>query len=183
MAEESRLPALPLVLKALAFAADKHRNQRRKDRDASPYINHPIALASVLCNEAGITDERVLAAALLHDTVEDTDTTEAEITARFGPEISRIVMEVTDDKALPKAERKRLQVLHANHVSPEAKLVKLADKICNLRDIHHSPPADWSAEQRTRYREWAKAVIDQVRGSHPELERLFDDIHQRTAPS
>ncbi len=182
MVEESRLPPLPLILKALAFAADKHRNQRRKDREASPYINHPIALASVLCNEAGISDETVLAAALLHDTVEDTDTTEAELSAHFGPAVCRVVMEVSDDKALPKVERKRLQVLHANQISHQAKLIKLADKICNLRDIHHRPPADWSAERRTRYREWAKAVIDQVRGSQPELERLFDDIYRRSGP-
>src|SRR5919109_4461135 len=126
---------LALLLKALAFAAHKHRDQRRKDAEASPYINHPIALADVLVNEGGVSDVEVLCAALLHDTVEDTATTPQELAEDFGPRIARIVAEVTDDKALSKAERKRLQIEHAAGLSPEAKLVKLADKICNLRDV------------------------------------------------
>jgi GTP diphosphokinase / guanosine-3',5'-bis(diphosphate) 3'-diphosphatase len=132
------------LLSAVSFAAIKHRDQRRKDALASPYINHPIALANVLANEAGVDDERVLIAAILHDTVEDTETTEQELIREFGQEIAAIVMEVTDDKALAKAERKRLQVEHAATISRRAKLVKLADKICNLRDIASSPPTDWS---------------------------------------
>src|SRR5713101_8757667 len=126
---------LTLLLKALAFAAHKHRDQRRKDAQASPYINHPIALADVLVNEGGVTDVEVLCAALLHDTVEDTATTHEELANAFGSRIARIVAEVTDDKTLPKAERKRLQIEHAPSISREAKLVKLADKLCNLRDV------------------------------------------------
>ena len=166
---------MKLLLKAIAFAADKHRNQRRKDKDASPYINHPIALADVLANEAGIEDEKVLIAAVLHDTIEDTDTTESELAKLFGDEITAIVLEVTDDKALPKAERKRLQIEHALTISRRAKLVKLADKICNLRDMASNPPAEWSLERRQEYFDWAKAVIDGLRSSHPTLERLFDE--------
>src|SRR5437868_9453111 len=112
---------LALLLKALAFAAHKHRDQRRKDADASPYINHPIALADVLVNEGGVTDIEVLCAALLHDTVEDTATTHEELIAAFGARIARIVAEVTDDQHRPKAERKRLQVEHAASISTEAK--------------------------------------------------------------
>jgi guanosine-3',5'-bis(diphosphate) 3'-pyrophosphohydrolase len=122
------------ILSAAAFAAAKHRNQRRKDAEASPYINHPIALAELLAF-VGIEDLEVLQAALLHDTVEDTDTSFQELEERFGKAVADIVQEVTDDKALPKGERKRLQVEHAAQLSREAKLVKLADKICNLRDI------------------------------------------------
>ena len=166
---------MKLLLKAIAFAADKHRNQRRKDKIASPYINHPIALADVLANEAGIEDEKVLIAAVLHDTIEDTDTTEPELAKLFGDEITAIVLEVTDDKALPKAERKRLQIEHALTISRRAKLVKLADKICNLRDMASNPPAEWSLERRQEYFDWAKAVIDGLRSSHPTLERLFDE--------
>ena len=165
---------LALLLKALAFAAHKHRDQRRKDPAASPYINHPIALANVLVNEGGVTDEEVLAAALLHDTVEDTATTSEELQEVFGPRIARIVAEVTDDKALPKAERKRLQVEHAAQLSPEAKLVKLADKICNLRDVAERPPASWDLARRREYFDWAKSVIDGLRGAHPGLEAAFD---------
>jgi len=162
-----------IVIQATAFAADKHRNQRRKDHEASPYINHPIALANVLA-QAGVTDATVLAAALLHDTIEDTDTTAAELEQVFGAEIAAIVVEVTDDKALPKAERKQLQIKHAAHISANAKLVKLADKICNLQDIIVSPPLDWSLERKCEYFDWAKQVVDQMRGVHTELERLFD---------
>ena len=170
---------LPLVLKALAFAADKHRDQRRKDAAASPYINHPIALANVLVREGEVTDADVLAAALLHDTVEDTQTTPAELRAAFGPAIAAIVEEVTDDKSLPKAERKRLQVEHAATMSEAAKLVKLADKICNLRDMADQPPSKWDLARRREYFEWAKAVIDRLRGVHPKLEALFDAAYAR----
>lgn len=163
-----------LLLSAIAFAACKHRDQRRKDAAASPYINHPIALANVLANEGGIDDEDVLIAAILHDTVEDTDTSEEELVREFGADIAGIVMEVTDDKSLPKAERKRLQIAHAPTISRQAKLVKLADKICNLRDIATSPPADWSLERKRQYFDWAKAVVDGLRGTHPILEEAFD---------
>ena len=166
------------TFKALAFAAEKHRHQRRKDRDASPYINHPIALAAVLADEAGIEDNRVLMAALLHDTLEDTDATEQELVRLFGREVADIVLEVTDDKSLPKAERKRLQVEHAPHVSRRAKLVKLADKICNLRDLAVRPPADWLVERKQAYFDWAKAVVDGLRGVHPGLEHLFDEAYR-----
>jgi GTP diphosphokinase / guanosine-3',5'-bis(diphosphate) 3'-diphosphatase len=165
------------LVRAIAFAADKHRNQRRKDHEASPYINHPIALANVLANEAGIEDERVLVAAVLHDTIEDTDTTGQELRQLFGKDVTDIVMEVTDDKALPKAERKRLQIEHAAHISHAAKLVKLADKICNLRDIAMSPPADWPLQRKLEYFDWAKSVVDALGGVHPRLEALFDEAY------
>ena len=167
------------LIRAIAFAADKHRKQRRKDADASPYINHPIALASVLSAEGGIEDQRVLIAAILHDTIEDTDTSYDELVQWFGEEIARIVAEVTDDKSLPKAERKRLQIEHAAHISHEAKLVKLADKICNLRDILATPPADWTEERKREYFDWAKRVVDEMRGAHAELECIFDETYKQ----
>ena len=169
---------LALLLKALAFAAHKHRDQRRKDPGASPYINHPIALAEVLTGEGGITDGEVLAAALLHDTVEDTATTPPELEEAFGARIAGIVAEVTDDTRLPRAERKRLQIEHAAHISREAKLVKLADKICNVRDVADHPPAKWDLARRREYFDWAKAVVDRLRGTHAELERRFDEVYQ-----
>ncbi|SAK71506.1 metal dependent phosphohydrolase [Caballeronia catudaia] len=167
------------LLRAIAFAADKHRKQRRKDAEASPYINHPIALANVLANEGGVEDQRVLLAAILHDTIEDTDTSHDELTRWFGDEVARIVAEVTDDKSLPKAERKRLQIEHAAHISHAAQLVKLADKICNLRDIVAMPPSDWSEERKREYFEWAKRVVDQLRGAHAGLEAVFDDAYRQ----
>jgi guanosine-3',5'-bis(diphosphate) 3'-pyrophosphohydrolase len=172
-------PPLPAFIAATAFAAFKHRDQRRKDAKASPYINHPIALANVLANEAAVRDVIVLMAALLHDTIEDTATTADELKNHFGADVAVIVVQVTDDKALKKAERKRQQVLHASSISNQAKLVKLADKICNLRDINGSPPADWGIERKREYFDWAKEVVDQMRGVHPRLEALFDAEYAR----
>jgi guanosine-3',5'-bis(diphosphate) 3'-pyrophosphohydrolase len=163
-----------LILRAVAFAAEKHKNQRRKDADATPYVNHPIALANVLKQEGEVDDVEILVAAILHDTIEDTETTADELRAIFGEEITSIVLEVTDDKSLPKAERKRLQIEHAAVASPKAKLVKLADKICNLRDIATSPPADWSADRKKDYFDWAKRVVEGCRGVNVRLEAGFD---------
>jgi guanosine-3',5'-bis(diphosphate) 3'-pyrophosphohydrolase len=165
---------LKLLLKALAFAAARHKDQRRKDVDASPYINHPIALADILCNEGHITDMEVICSALLHDTVEDTDTEAEEIEAEFGRAIRDLVMEVSDDKTLPKQLRKLAQIEHSAALSDKAKRVKLADKIANLRDVANSPPPDWSLERRRDYFDWAKAVVDRLRGVDARLEAIFD---------
>jgi len=170
---------LAIVFKALAFAAKKHRDQRRKDPAASPYINHPIALAEILTCETDTIDVEIICSALLHDTVEDTETTQEELEQVFGKHISQIVMEVTDDFNLPKAERKLLQIEHAAHISDQAKLVKLADKICNLRDVAECPPPEWSLQRRRDYFDWAKQVIDQLRGINEKLEAIFDDAYAR----
>jgi len=170
---------MKLLLKALAFAAHKHKDQRRKDVEASPYINHPIALASVLCTEGHVTDIEVICGALLHDTVEDTDTTSEELEAEFGRAVRDIVADVTDDKTLTPVERKQRQIDHAPHVSDKAKLVKLADKISNLRDMERAPPANWDLERRQRYFDWAKAVVDRLRGVHPTLEAVFDTAYAK----
>ena len=167
--------ALALVLQAASFAADRHRKQRRKDLHATPYINHPLALASTLAVEGGVTDPEVIAAALLHDTLEDTQTTASELREAFGRRVADMVEEVTDDPDLGNDDRKQRQIDHAPHLSHGAKLVKLADKICNLRDISRSPPSGWSLERQQAYFDWAKAVVDGMRGAHPELERIFDE--------
>ena len=167
------------IVKATRFATDKHRGQSRKDAANTPYINHPLALADLLANVGGITDTDVIAAALLHDTVEDTDATVEEIEENFGPVIRDIVMEVTDDKSLPSSERKRLQIESAAGLSHAAKLVKLADKISNLQDMIARPPVKWSLERKREYFEWAKAVIDQLRGTNEKLEALFDEIYRQ----
>lgn len=163
-----------LILRAAAFAARKHKDQRRKDADASPYINHPLELARVLAEVGGVTDAATLCAALLHDTIEDTDTTNEELVREFGQEIAVLVHEVTDDKTLPKAERKRQQVEHAAIISAKAKRVKLADKISNLTDVATSPPADWGLDRRREYFDWARSVIDRLRGVDAKLEAAFD---------
>ena len=168
-----------LVSQAYAFAAERHSGQRRKDAAASPYINHPIALADVLANEGRVLDVVVLSAAMLHDTIEDTATTADEIETLFGPRIAAVVVEVSDDRSLDKATRKLRQIEHAPHLSPEAKLVKLADKICNLRDILASPPVHWPLQRQQAYFDWSAQVIAGVRGVHPQLEAVFDRLYAR----
>jgi guanosine-3',5'-bis(diphosphate) 3'-pyrophosphohydrolase len=170
---------LAFILHVADFAARKHRKQRRKDAEQSAYVNHPIALAHLLAKEAGVTDLDVLAAAFLHDTIEDTENNRAELESAFGPRIAAIVSELTDDKSRDKVERKRLQIAHAASASHEAKLVKLADKICNLRDINATPPVDWSQERKRQCFDWAKQVVNRMRGTHAVLEALFDEEYAR----
>jgi GTP diphosphokinase / guanosine-3',5'-bis(diphosphate) 3'-diphosphatase len=164
---------MEIVLRAAAFAAEKHRTQRRKDAEASPYINHPIQLAYILV-QADIEDPVVLASALLHDTIEDTQTTLDELEIVFGYEIANIVAECSDDKSLTKLERKQAQIDHAATISHQAKLVKLADKIANVSDMNRAPPAGWSLERKREYFDWAKQVVDRMRGTHATLEARFD---------
>jgi guanosine-3',5'-bis(diphosphate) 3'-pyrophosphohydrolase len=165
--------ALPELLRALEFAAVKHRDQKRKNEDASPYIVHPIEVAHVLAAIGGVTDAATLAAAVLHDTVEDTETSPEELEREFGSEVRALVAEVTDDKSLAKEVRKELQIRHAAGLSPRAALIKLADKICNVRDIAHDPPRGWSAERRLEYLAWAEQVVAEVPGEMPELRARF----------
>jgi GTP diphosphokinase / guanosine-3',5'-bis(diphosphate) 3'-diphosphatase len=162
-----------LLLAAAHFAADRHRDQRRKDIAASPYINHPIAVAEVMaCN--GVTDIVALQAALLHDTIEDTETTVVEIEDGFGADVLSVVLEVTDDKSLEKAERKRRQIERAPGMSDAAKLVKLGDKICNATDVATNPPAGWDQARRVEYLDWTEAVVRGCRGVHTDLEAHYD---------
>jgi guanosine-3',5'-bis(diphosphate) 3'-pyrophosphohydrolase len=170
---------LGLVLRAAQFAAHKHRDQRRKDSNARPYINHPIALAEVLHTDGGVRDPVIIAAALLHDTIEDTETTYDELRGQFGEEVADCVVEVTDTKFLSSTARKRLQVAKAAQASERARQVKLADKICNLRDMLASPPAGWSLARTQNYFDWAKEVVDELRGVNPRLERMFDRLYRQ----
>jgi guanosine-3',5'-bis(diphosphate) 3'-pyrophosphohydrolase len=163
------------LLHALAFAAERHRRQRRKDAEASPYINHPIAVATILADAGAATDEPLLVAAILHDTVEDTESSFDEVETRFGATVANLVREVTDDKSLPKELRKQLQIEHAASASARGKQLKIADKISNLRDIASSPPADWSLARRRQYLDWARAVVAGCRGVNVELDRAFDE--------
>ena len=166
---------LATLIDAIAFAAERHLGQTRKDARKIPYIYHPVALLRILAVEAGVDDPVVLMAAALHDTIEDTATTAQELRERFGDEVARVVQEVTDDKSLPKQRRKDLQVEHAAQLSQQARLVKLADKIANLRDMAASPPADWPIERVRGYYDWAAQVVDGMRPAHARLEALFDE--------
>ena len=164
---------LQLILRAADFAADHHRTQTRKGVGKLPYINHPLEVSHMLAEVAGVTDPEVLAAALLHDTVEDTDATPDDILQGFGPRVAALVAEVTDDKTLPKAERKRLQIVHSARLSPEAGTIKIADKIANVRDLVRDPPSDWPHARLVAYLDWAEAVVDGIDGAPPALLAAF----------
>jgi GTP diphosphokinase / guanosine-3',5'-bis(diphosphate) 3'-diphosphatase len=162
---------IALLVKAYAFSAARHNGQTRKDAAHTPYVNHPIQVAQLLSEVAGVEDPEVLMAAVLHDTVEDTGVTEAEIARDFGPRVASLVAECTDDKSLPQAERKRLQVEHASHKTNDARLIKLADKITNVSDIIH---AQWPVERKRAYLEWAAQVAVGLHGVNAALDARFD---------
>jgi len=171
-----------LLLNALAFSAYRHRHQKRKGADQTPYINHPIQVANLLSNVGEETNINLLLAAILHDTVEDTaetqeekDVLKNEITEKFGLATLEIVMEVTDNKFLPKSERKMLQILHAPHKSVNAKKLKIADKISNILEITNNPPENWPNQRKIEYLEWATKVVAGLRGVNSKLEKLFDE--------
>lgn len=161
------------LLKVICFAAEKHRYQHRKD-GMTPYINHPIEVAKLLI-EYGETDLVLLSAALLHDTIEDTNATKDDILKLFGEDVLKVVLEVTDEKNLSRPERKKLQVEHAATLSRKGKLLKLADKICNISDLMSCPPEGWTDDRKIQYFKWSRQVVDQLRGVNPELEKHFDN--------
>jgi guanosine-3',5'-bis(diphosphate) 3'-pyrophosphohydrolase len=174
MADER--PDTAKLLAAIEFASRKHSTQRRKNEEASPYINHPIAVAHLLADTGGVSDLITLLAAVLHDTIEDTETTPTELDDHFGPTVRRLVEEVTDDKTLDKAVRKRLQIEHAPDLSRRAKAIKLADKIANVLDVIESPPPDWPLARRLEYLDWTERVVAGCRGANEALERLYDEV-------
>lgn len=173
--------------RALDFAARRHCDQRRKGERREPYVNH-VAEVALLVAEAsavespGGPDMVAVVAGLLHDTIEDTETTREELAAAFGEAVAGVVVELSDDTSRPKAERKRAQVERARHASPSAKLVKMADKISNLRSLAHSPPAGWPRERLLEYVDWAVSVVAGLRGANSTLEALFDAEVARVRP-
>ena len=163
------------LLKAIEFASRKHSMQRR-NAGASPYINHPIAVAHVLADAGGVTDLITLMAAVLHETIEDTETTPAELEQQFGETVRKLVQEMTDDKTLKKGVRRQLQIEQAPKLSRRAKAIKLADKIANVQDVvEHSPPR-WTLAQRIEYLDWTEQVVAGCRGGNPALERHYDEV-------
>jgi guanosine-3',5'-bis(diphosphate) 3'-pyrophosphohydrolase len=173
MLQEENISAL---LSATHFAAKKHRDQRRKNVEAEPYLNHPVEVAELLARVGEVTDTVTLIAAILHDTIEDTDTEPEEINVHFGSEVLSVVMEVTDDKSLIKAERKRLQIKNAPRLSLRGKQVKLADKISNISAMATSPPKGWPKDRQIEYLYWAENVVTEMGDCNPKLENLFFDL-------
>jgi len=165
----------PELQLATGFAAWKHTGQYRKGEGNTPYIHHPIDVAAILSEVGAVTDFDVLQAALLHDTIEDTETTSEEIDTQFGSRACSIVLEVTDDTSLDRGDRKAAQIAHARHLSQEAQCLKLADKISNVFDVAFSRPVDWPAERQLDYFDWACRVVAGLRGCNPALEALFDE--------
>lgn len=170
---------LAKLIEAAYFSAKKHREQKRKGNDASPYINHPLEVANLIASVGKVEDVDILIGAILHDTVEDAGVTKEEITELFGATVCGYVLEVTDDKSLPKDKRKQLQIEHAPHLSTGAKLIKLCDKISNIRDVTENPPDDWTMERRLQYVEWGGKVVEGLRGVNENLEKHFDELTEK----
>ena len=169
---------IPLILAAAAYAAEKHSGQKRKGEAGEPYINHLIEVAQLVSSVAP-DDPNLVAAALLHDVIEDTSVSAIDLHRRFAQDVTFLVQEVTDDKSLPKEERKRLQVERAAKISARAQIIKLADKISNLRSILTSPPLSWDYERKKQYFEWAKQVVDALSSPNPVLKAEFEKTYRR----
>ncbi len=163
------------LLRAVRFAAEKHRDHRRKGETAAPYINHPIAVAMQLAEAEFEANTELLIAAILHDVVEDTETTFGEVRSRFGQRVASIVAEVTDDKTLDEKTRKRRVVETIARKSREAHLLKLSDLIANVYDVIHYPP-NWSRDRKQRYFDWSERVAAAIRGVHAGLESRLDEL-------
>jgi len=169
------------IIRAANFAALKHCDQRRKDATGTPYINHPLGVMELAADVGGVTDEACLQACVLHDVLEDTDCSVAEMRHRFGDEVTDIVLECTDDKSLPKCKRKMAQIEHAPHMTARGKTVKLADKLYNLRDLAANRPPAWSRARAQGYFVWAWHVIAGLRGTNAGLEKMLDAVFEGDA--
>jgi len=168
----------PLLLQAVAFASQKHRTQRRKD-ELTPYINHPLHVALLLSEVGRVQDSEILAAAVLHDTVEDTDTTLGELAAHFGDRVAALVLEVTDDDTMPYRQRKQYEIDHAPQLSDDATLIKLADRTSNAMDLVEAPAQGWDVKRRQQYLVWAEMVVNACRPVSGALAENFSQVAQR----
>jgi len=176
-AGNSEVASLQTILKAAFCAAQKHASQKRKGMAAEPYVNHLLEVAHLVSTALSEPDANLVVAALLHDVVEDTPATNQQVADLFGPDVAALVAEVTDDKSLPQAERKRLQIVNAPKKTHRAQYIKLADKISNLRALLQSPPVDWTEERRREYFAWARQVVDGLSSPNPRLKAEFDRIY------
>lgn len=178
-AEPTSAAPVQRILDAAMFAAQKHSAQKRKGAAAEPYVNHVIEVAQLVAGSSDQLDANLVMAALLHDTIEDTNTTREELEREFGSDVTALVVEMTDDKSLPKDVRKELQVQNAPHKSVRGQVIKLADKISNLRSLLASPPANWNAERKRQYFAWARRVVDALSAPNPILKAEFDRTYAK----
>jgi (p)ppGpp synthase/HD superfamily hydrolase len=180
---ESCSEAVLRILAAARFAAEKHAGQKRKGLAKEPYVNHLIEVAELIMAASETLDTNLVMAGLLHDTIEDTDTTARDLEERFGSDVTGLVLEATDDKSLPKETRKALQIRTAPHKSPRAQTLKLADKVSNLRSLLASPPAEWSSDRKRQYSEWARQVVQGFTAPNRVLKAQFDEAYAQLAAS
>jgi guanosine-3',5'-bis(diphosphate) 3'-pyrophosphohydrolase len=173
------LPPIREIFDALQFSAEKHKFQKRKGAPGIPYINHPIGVATLLLHKIDNPENELIIAALLHDTIEDTSATQAEIEIKFGSKVFGIVQEVTDDMSLSSSERKRQQIVNAKSLSFNARCIKIADKTCNINDILCTR-IKWLRLRKIAYIRWAIEVVSEIRDTHPELIDAFDSIVRKS---
>ncbi|MEW6536804.1 MAG: HD domain-containing protein [Candidatus Auribacterota bacterium] len=165
-----------LLLKAICLASDIHRKERRRDKDQSPYINHPVEVSKIVAEIGAIHDPKTIIAAILHDVLESSEMNEEDLASVFGTEIASIVQEVTDDMTRPRKIRKQLQIDHAAKLSPPARAIKLADKISNVQTIFHTSDEVWPVKKQKKYLSWAQKVVEQLHGTNESMETYFTDL-------
>ena len=173
------MPQVERILAAAHFAAEHHKGQKRKGEAGEPYINHLIEVAELIATSSDALDADLIMAGFLHDTIEDTNVTRQELEQRFGKDVAALVVEVTDDKSLPKEQRKALQVQNAHKKSPRAQTLKLADKISNLRALLSTPPANWPVQRKREYFDWAREVVSRLTQPNPKLKAEFERTYAR----
>ncbi|MCK5823733.1 MAG: HD domain-containing protein [Bacteroidales bacterium] len=164
------------IFMAYNYAAQKHKGQVRKGNDKAPYINHPISVVHTLTSTGNVVDNATIIAGILHDVIEDTNTNPNEIAELFSWEIANIVLEISDKKNISSDKRKAMQIFNASKLTHKAKLIRIADKICNVRDIIDFPPRLWNIQRRINYLLWTKKVLDEIKGTHIDLENLYLEV-------
>lgn len=167
---------IDLILAAIEFATDKHKDQVRKNKDKSPYITHPLLVTLYLVEDGKVRDSQLITAALLHDTVSDSVATSDEIQKKFGKQVALYVGEMTEDKGAPRAERKRRQVIAAAHQSLGAAQIRMADQLCNLKELRTTPPEDWNRTRIDEYYHWSQSVLDRLPTANPELKKATSHV-------
>jgi (p)ppGpp synthase/HD superfamily hydrolase len=172
--EGEMLTGICLVTEAAEFAARRHTGMVRKGRGNEPYVNHLAEVAHLLAVATDGADAELVAAGWLHDTIEDTETTREELAEEFGVRVADIVAEVTDDMSFTKDQRRQRQIEDAPHKSPDAKLVKIADKISNVSARLLPHPSEADREELANYVAWAEKVVAGCRGVNAMLDRTFD---------
>jgi len=164
------------VLGAAIFATEKHKSQVRSNEKKTPYIIHPIEVADLVMKIGHVYDKDVLITALLHDVMDDTQTTYEQITSLYGTKVSSYLEEMTSKQGLSLKEQKKQQIMQAFRQNPSVAIIKLSDKLSNLKTLATSPPPSWSRDRIDQYFQWAQTVIENLPESNQLLKKAVKNV-------